>query len=218
MRWRMRWPNRRLQPVAISLFSGHQDGVDAEAGPLRYVWVVSDPAGRHAVVKQISRRNVSAVQRMIHDAIRHPDIQSELGLPANDAAKVYKEADGRYGHKLFVTVAKRIGLVVPKRGAGARFVLNDKLLRYLVLSTIRPGERVTYESFKRLLFAHHGLAVDDDRIGPSCAWSGTPRLTTLGGNADAWLAEMLDASGMLIRLSDSCSLVMNPFDGGGEGV
>jgi len=154
---------------------------------------------------------------MIHDAIRHPSIQKEFaGLSESDVGKIYKEADGRYGHKQFLTVAKRIGLIVPKRGAGARFVLNDKLLRYLVLSTIRPGERVTFESFKRLLFAHHGLAIDDDAIGRSCSWSGTPRLTTLGGNADAWLAEMLDASGMLIRLSDSCSLVMNPFDGGEE--
>jgi hypothetical protein len=117
---------------------------------------------------------------------------------------------------LFLTLAKRIGLIVPKRGAGARFVLNDRLLRFLVLATIRPGERVTYDSFKKLIFAHYGLAVDDNQIGFSCEWSGTARLTTLGGSADALLIEMLDASGVLIRLSDSCSLVTNPFDGGEE--
>ena len=105
---------------------------------------------------------------------------------------------------------------MPRRGAGARFVLNDRLLRYLVLSVIRPGERVTYDSFKKLLFAHHGLAIDDQCIGQACLWSGTSRLTTLGGHADDWLIEMLDASGMLIRLSDACSLVVNPFDGGDE--
>jgi len=188
---------------------------EAGAGPLAYVWAISDPAGRHTAVKQISRRNVNAVQRMIHDAIRHPSIRDGFTeLSDNEVGKIYKEADSRYGHKLFLTVAKRIGLVVPKRGAGARFVLNEKLLRYLVLATIRPGERVTFDSFKRLVFAHYGLAVDDETIGQSCLWSGTPRLTTLGGDADAWLTKMLDASGMLIRLSDSCSLVTNPFDGG----
>ncbi len=93
-------------------------------------------------------------------------------------------------------------------------MLNEKLLRCLVLATIPPGKRVTYDSFKTLLFAHYGLAVDDETIGRSCLWSGTARLTTLGGDADAWLTEMLDASGMLIRLSDSCSLVRNPFEGG----
>ena len=35
------------------------------AGPLGYVWVISDPVGRHTAVKQISRRNVNAVQRSI---------------------------------------------------------------------------------------------------------------------------------------------------------
>ena len=178
------------------------------AGPLSYVWAVSDPAGEHTAVKQISRRNLNAVQRMIYDALRHPDLRAHSELGKDD---MYSEADRRYGHNLFLTVAKRIGLVVPKRGAGARFVFNEKLLRCLVLSVIRPGERVTYDAFKRLLFGHYGIAVDDETVGRSCLWSGTTRLSTLGGSADAWLIEMLEASGMLIRLSDSCSLVINSF-------
>jgi hypothetical protein len=186
------------------------DGV----GPLGYIWAFSDPAGDRTVIKQISRRNLNAVQRLIHDAIRHPVIRAGLkGLSSSELAKIYKEADGRYGHKLFLTIAKRIGLIVPKRGAGARFVLNDRLLRFLVLSVIRPGERVTYETFKKVLIAHYGIAVDDDGLASSCEWSGTSRLTTLGGMADEWLVEMLDAAGVLIRLSDSCSLILNPFDG-----
>ncbi len=109
-------------------------------GPLGYIWSISDPEGGQVVVKQISRRNLNAVQRKIHDAIRHSDILTSIGDLSEDAlARVYKEADGRYGHKLFLTLAKRIGLVVPKRGAGARFVLNEKLLRFLVLTTLRPG-------------------------------------------------------------------------------
>ncbi len=188
------------------------------AGPLSFVWAMSDPEGRHTVAKQISRRCVNAVQRMIHQAVRHPGIQAVLAEQEKaEAARgrqwrdPYREADGRYGHKLFLTVAKRIGLIVPKRGAGARFVLNDRLLRFLVLSVIRPGERVTYEVFKQLLLVHYGIAVDDPKIGDACEWSGTQRLTTLGGNSDAWLVEMLDAAGVLRRLSDSCSLVENPF-------
>ena len=198
-------------------YAGRPASASDGTGPLGFVWAFSDPLGDQNVVKQISRRNVNAVQRMIHGAVRHPDILAGLeGLSEEVLARVYKEADGRYGHKLFLTVAKRIGLIVPKRGAGARFILNDKLLRFLVLAIIRPGERVTYESFKKLLFAHYGMAVDDERIAFSCEWSGTSRLTTLGGSVDAWLIEMLDASGVLIRLSDSYSLVTNPFDEGKE--
>jgi hypothetical protein len=135
------------------------------------------------------------------------------GLTERELKSVTDDMDKRYGYKLFVTIAKRIGLIVPKRGAGARFVLNDKILRFLVLSLVRPGERVTYDTFKKLLLAHHGIAVDDAGLAAACEWSGTSRLTTLGGNSDEWLVEMLNAAGVLIRLSDSCSLVRNPFDG-----
>lgn len=199
-------------------YTNGREGESNGAGPLNYVWAISDPAGRQTAVKQISRRNLNAVQRLIYNAIRHPSIRDGFPGTCSDAdiSRAYSEADRRYGHKLFLTLAKRLGLVVPRRGAGARFVLNDRILRYLVLSTIRPGERVTYDSFKKLLFAHHGLAIDDQSIGQACLWSGTSRLNTVGGHADDWLVEMLDASGMLIRLSDACSLVMNPFDGGGE--
>lgn len=185
---------------------GRNTRVSADgAGPLLYTWALSDPDGRNNVTKLISRRNLNALQRMIYEALRDPEVKR--GQTDRD----YKEADTRYGHKLFLTIAKRIGLIVPKRGAGARLVLNDRLLRCMVLGTIRPGARVTYESFKKLLMAHYGLAVDAAAIARSCIWTGTAELSTLGGITDSWLIEMLDASGMLIRLSDSFSLVTNPF-------
>jgi hypothetical protein len=194
------------------------------AGPLMFVWAISDPEGQHPVVKQISRRSVNAIQRMIYDAVRHPDILAVLKQQEREDRvhgrmwrDPYREADSRYGYKLFLTVAKRIGLIVPKRGAGARFVLNDRLLRFLVMSVIRPGERVTYETFKKLMFAHYGIALDDEKIAQACEWCGTGPLTTLGGNSDAWVTKMLNAAGVLLRLSDSCSMVTNPF-GGGERV
>ncbi len=191
--------------------------------PFGFVWALSDPEGQHAVVKQISRRCVNAVERLIHDAIRIPEIRSIVAAQKRDDEghgrrwkDPYGEADSRYGHKLFVTVAKRIGLIVPKRGAGARFVLNDRLLRYLVIALVRPGERMTYETFKQLLFAHYGIAADDTMLGRACEWCGTKRLSTIGGATDSWMIEMLDAAGMLLKLSDSCSLVCNPFGDGGN--
>ena len=196
------------------------------AGPFGFVWAVSDPEGRHPTVKQISRRCVKTNVRMIHDAIRHSEILTVISRQRERdqaAGKPWKHelmpyngsngADSRYGHKLFLGLAKRIGLIVPKRGPGARFVLSERLLSYLVMTVVRPGERVTYDTFKSLVFAHYGIALDDRHLASACEWSGTTRLTTLGGDADRWVIRMLDASGMLVRLSDACSLVVNPFDG-----
>ena len=72
---------------------------------------------------------------------------------------------------------------------------------------------MTYETCKSLLLAHYGIVVEDEGLATAGEWSGTARLTTLGGKADDWLVDMLNASGVLISLSDSCSLVLNPFNG-----
>lgn len=195
-------------------FSQKSQSIVEGTGPLKYVWVLSDPKGEHGVVKQISQRNLNAVQRLIYDAIRNPEVQlGQDGMHEKEINKIYLEADRRYGHKLFLALAKRIGLVGPRRGAGARFRLNDKLVRFLVLAIIPPGERITYDSYKRLLFAHFGIAVDEQQITNACSWSGTSHLSSLGGLTDEWFTEMLDASGLLIKLSDSHSLIHNPFDG-----
>jgi len=195
-------------------FSERTQSILEGAGPLKYVWVLSDPRGDNGVVKQISQRNLNSVQRQIYGAIRNPEIQfGQDGMDENEINKWYRDADRKYGHKLFMNLAKKIGLVGPQRGPGARFKLNDKLVRFFVLAIIPPGKRITYDSFKDLLFAHFGVALDEYKITKACAWSGTPNLTTLGGATDDWFTEMLDASGVLIKLSDSHSLIHNPFDG-----
>jgi hypothetical protein len=48
---------------------------DNVAGPLKYTWALSDPDGRNTVTKQISRRNLNALQRMIYEALRDPAVK-----------------------------------------------------------------------------------------------------------------------------------------------
>jgi hypothetical protein len=201
-------------------YADHDDTIKQGSGALNYVWAFSDPEGRSDTIKRISRRSVSAIQRLIQKAIRHPDILKNIkeqkqreGIRWKDP---YKEADRRYGHKLFLTLAKRLGMIVPRRGTGARFVLTDHLLRYLVLTIIRPGERMTYDTFKKQIFQRHGMAFDDEHLRGACRWCGTRPLTTLGDNIDKWLTDMLSSAGMLVQLSDSCSMVENPFTVGRE--
>ena len=186
-----------------------------------FYWVLSDPEGKNDVLKLISRRSLNVVKRTVYNAIRHRDILKILEqqkqndeIHGRNWRDPYAEADNRYGYKLFLAMAKRIGLIVPRRGVGARFVLNDRILRFLVMSLIPPGIRLTYESFKWALFTHYGIATDVETIGRASEWCETARLSTLGGTSDLWLVEMLKASGVLVQLSDSSSLLINPFDGG----
>lgn len=149
-----------------------------------------------------------AVQNLIYSALRHDDIRNVA------EEKDYAEADRRYGHKLFLSLAKKIGLVVPQRGPGAHFTLNDKILRYLVLAHLQPGQKCTLDSFKAALYAHYGIAFSGDQLKQSCRWSGLSPLEDAISPSATWFEEMLRTAGFLIHLSDACSLVHNPFDGG----
>ena len=74
-----------------------------------------------------------------------------------------------------------------------------------------PDQRMTLETFKQQMEAHHGFVFDLDRLCQSRNWASRESELKGGGSSDEFLERMLDASGVLVRLSDSCSLVKNPY-------
>jgi len=171
-----------------------------------YRLAISDPDGNNQTVKQVSRASVQAVSKTIFDGLRHPDIFDKT--PAGNRDRLYKEADRRYGHKLFKTLGKRIGMIVPRRGAGERFVLNGRILRLLVVS-LCSGRRITYDTFREAARAHFGLVFDESGLGQANGWATGVQTESFGKATDDWLIKMLEEAGALRRLSDSCALVEN---------
>lgn len=175
-----------------------------------YRIVVSSPDGESSVVKKVSQQSVRVMEKLIFKAIRNT--AKGVILPEGDKQpeKALKEADKSYAGKLFLGLGKRIGLIVPKRGAGARFVLNEQLMRLLVLTIVPPGKRITYDTFKQVIEKRHGLVFDPDGINRASSWLFARGGVYLPHDTDAWFQDMLEAAGFLIRLSDSCALVENP--------
>lgn len=100
-----------------------------------------------------------------------------------------------------------MGIIVPYTGRGARFILTDKVIRYLVLTVLPPGSKCTYDEFLRRIYNHFGIAVEGEQLYDAMLWTGLPGLET----SSSWLTEMLRAGGFLTELSDACSIVNNPF-------
>jgi hypothetical protein len=98
-----------------------------------YRLAVSAPEEKRLAVKRISQHTVRAMEKLVYRAIRCD--AAELPVSGSERDRILKEADTRYAGKLFIGTAKRIGLLVPRRGAGARFTLNEQLLRLLVVTT-----------------------------------------------------------------------------------
>lgn len=163
--------------------------------------------------KDLSQTSLADIFLAIHQALRREEIMEEI--PEDKRKTKYQDADRRYGHKLYSRVGKSIGLIVPRRGGKARFVLTDKLLRFFVLSLV-PTQRMTLERFKNNIANHFGFVFDESALAHSPDWQDRKEQLDLNAADSMFLERMLEASGMLITLSDSCSLVKNPFCKGDE--
>lgn len=180
---------------------------------LGYAWIFSPPVLSSRQQRLASQRNLQVVQGLIQKALRHPDLEKNAAgaEPNKTKEKLYKEADKKYGHKLFLSLGKKLGIIVPPRGRGARFIMTDSLQRYMVLVLLEPGQSCTYEDFLKRLFLHYGIAIEGEELKEAVAWSELPQSSSVQTLKGPWLAEMLRAGGFLTELSDACSIVNNTF-------
>lgn len=124
---------------------GADGGID---GP-GYRLAVSAPEEKRPVIRRLSQHSIKEIEKYFSIPLRSANISCLT--TRGERNKILAQADRAYGGKLFVGLSKRIGFVVPKRGSGARFILNEQLLRLLVVTTVPLGGRLTFDTFKDLL-------------------------------------------------------------------
>lgn len=170
-----------------------------------YYLAITAPQETEGALKRISHQSLKNIEKTVFMAIREYHNASD-----NDPdSKILKEADTRSGHKFFLKMAKQAGLVIPRRGSGARFVITPQILRVLVSISVPNKGRLTYDTFKEIIRSHWGIVFDDLGFGACSKWI-EGKEVYLTSNMDAWLMEMLEESGLLMHLSDSCALVLHP--------
>ena len=180
-------------------------GVDihpAAGASLGYAWIASPVRCPDRTRRDLAQRSLHFIQDAIFRTLR----SEEFG---NDEVK--KPTDDKYGHGLFLSLAKRTGLVIPPRGSGARFVLDDRWMRYLVLSIIGPGRRRNLQGFLQDVYRHTGIVIDGTEFDRACDWVGMGKLEGSEAGKGEWFESMLREGGFLHELSDAYSLVENPF-------
>lgn len=158
-------------------------------------------------LSQLSHLSFKYTQQLLHDAVH--SIQPPEDLDETDQKKFYKEADKSYAFAVFRKIGKSMGMVIPRTGGNERMVLTESLLRTLVLVLVKPERDLTYDTFKAQVAAHFGLVFDREGIRRTMAEIGFP-CDDPGHDIDEWVLNTLENAGMLVPLSDSCSLVRNP--------
>lgn len=104
-------------------------------------------------------------------------------------------------------LGRAIGLVAPRRGPHARFVLGDTLLKTLVIANLRPDETLSFGAFLERLYERYGIIVGP---GEAHAAGLVERLRIneeyYARNREALLTRMLRA-GLVKQYSDATALV-----------
>lgn len=191
----------------------YQQNDTLEAGGLlKYAWIFTSQDSSSKQLKLVSQRNLQVVQGVIQRALHNNSLKENTKKAGDKKAEsLYREADNKYGHKLFLTLGKRLNIISPKKGPGARFVMTDKLLRYLVISLVEPGKRCTIKTFLLRLYQHYGIAIEGKQLQDAIRWSSLSANNSHLLDTSSWLSEMLQAGGFFTKLSDACSIVHNDF-------
>jgi hypothetical protein len=118
-----------------------------------------------------------------------------------------EKKDNKTGYKLLNRIGKNIGLIIPKKGKGERFVLNSRILTCLIVTTVNKFSPISLFSFKEQIENRFGFVFDVKGYGQSIQEFNSPLI--LSSENDEWFSSMLDNAGCLITLADSFALVEN---------
>lgn len=187
-----------------------------------YLIPVTAPEGAGFALRSVSQhacKHLRAMQeRLILDQLPNCTYEpfgrnkSRYSNP-EDAKKKFlgDEVSHKYVAGLFSAIAKKyLGMIVPRTGSGERFILSERILRFLVLTLVPAQKHLSLDTFKQRARAWHGLVFDAEGFEHAQRWlSGQTALFPT--RCDSWLRDMLEDGNFLIHLSDACSLVHNPI-------
>ncbi len=172
-----------------------------------FAWIVTDRNTRNKPMKDASKANLVKIQKLIHGALR---TREPSPREIDNKLSGYKEADDQV-QGIFLKLGKKIGFVAPSTGPGARFVVTEDILRFLVLALVPPGKRMTLDSFRETLYKHYSIGITGWELDRAVHWTYPGQSFVIRNKDDNWLEEKLRATGFLLPLSDAVSLVRNPF-------
>jgi hypothetical protein len=121
------------------------------------------------------------------------------------------------GQSESIGVIKRLGkeikLIIPAKGAAERFSLSEELLNFLVLSIIKPGEKLTFEDFLSALYEHFGMVIGVKQIQDYQEKTDKAEISVAYFKENELaFKDLIKNCGYLKELSDATSIVFNPYE------
>ena len=116
--------------------------------------------------------------------------------------------------KVIRKLGKNMGFIIPMNGSDMRFTLSEEIIKFLVLSLIPAGTKVTFDKFLDMLYDHFEIVVSPEHYSRAVQDGKTDRLSNVSflqtNKSD--FAQRLKDCGFLRDLSDATSIVENPYE------
>lgn len=116
----------------------------------------------------------------------------------NDSIKVYKK------------IGKKVGIIRPINEKYIRFTMSESILKFLVTSLVEPNSKMTLDRFLEKVYLHFNIVIGKDEYIKTIRDNIISDIEILDKNKED-MQIMLKESGFLRELSDSTSIVENPY-------
>ena len=197
--------------VMLQVLRMMSDRVSEYLNITKSCWIVDMRGNDNKIVKSIAAKSFSDLEdrflTALNDALPECDDETKNLRNLNEARKNSLD--------VFRAKGKEIGCIIPVSGAHERFSLSEDVVSFLVLSLIRPGEKITVDSFLSKVYEHYGIVIGAEEykrsLNNNVAKLSESLSSSFNSNIEAF-QEFLNATGFLKELSDATSLVVNPYE------
>ena len=196
-------------------------------GPMWLIHIPSTNDELNRKTKKLAVESYKIVEEYMQDAVAKI-LKSNDGIVIKSSKKTKSELArikdaNKDSYKLLRKLGKEIGLIVPLKGDNMRFSIDDSIIRYLVLSIVKPESKVTLDTFLDRLYEYYGIVIgpiqyeryiDENNIIDNI------EISFLNDNLMEF-QKLLRNNGFLRELSDATSIVENNYsktEGNNEGI
>ena len=115
---------------------------------------------------------------------------------------------------IFKNLAKEMKFVIPPRGAHERFSLPESLSSYFVLALVKPGRKITLDTFLERLYEHFRIVIAPAQYRRAIDegnWTASVNMADYFEINARCFQNFLKQCGFLRDLSDATAIVENPY-------
>lgn len=173
-------------------------------------WIVDMKGTSKESVKKIAAEAYSALEADFMTALNK--MAREFELSEDELMSCVQKAK-RDSLDIFRAKGKEMQCIIPNKGAFERFSLSEDIIRFLVLSLIAPGEKMTLSMFLEKLYEHYGIVIGPNEYRMSLETNDVldTSLSSCFSENEVAFQKFLKETGFLKELSDATSIVTNPY-------